>query len=142
MNEVAFVGVDCEEVNAFTDGGVVSATLVSIVTLEASALLLGPVLPASSVTEPDASRRTTSPSVVHTTVTVIVVPEDPDGENDAHEALPEALLKSPEAIPETFSENSRVNESVRDRDGDAGAVQVTVGAVVSTLCADAVETAE
>ena len=61
--------------------------------LDASALLLGPVFPAPSVTEPDASRRTTVPVVpatVQTTVTVMVIPELEDGVNDVHVAVPEA----------------------------------------------------
>ena len=67
-----------------------SATLVSIVMLDASALLLGPEFPGSSVTAPDASLTTTVPSVEHTAVTVIVVPADLDGVKDEQVAVPEA----------------------------------------------------
>lgn len=65
----------------------------SIVTLAASELLLGPVLPALSVTEPDANLTTTVPVVpvtVHPTVTVMVVPDDEDGVNEEQVAVPEA----------------------------------------------------
>lgn len=88
-----------------------SATLVSIVTLDASALLLGPELPALSTTEPDASRKTTVPVVpttVHPTVIVMVVPDDEEGVNEEQVAVPEAWLKSAEVSPLTLSENSNV----------------------------------
>ena len=108
VNEVAFVGVDCVELNADTDGGVVSAMLVSIVTSEASVLLLGPEFDALSCTDPEARRSTSVPSVVQTTVTVTVDPDAEDGVKDEHVAEPDALLKSAASIPETFSENSSV----------------------------------
>lgn len=113
-----------------------------IVTLEASALLLGPVFDALSLTDPEARRRTTVPSVVQTTDTVMVEPDEADGVKDEHVAVPEALLKSPASIPETVSEKVSVYDNVREADGEVGDVHVAVGAVVSTLWADAVVIAE
>lgn len=127
------MGVDCAELNEDTEGGVVSGAVVLIVTLVASASLLGPTLPVSSLTELAAKRRTRVPSVVHTTVTVIVVPDELDGVKDVHAAVPDALLKSLEATPLTFSENVKVYDNVRDDDGEDGGVHVAVGAAVSTL---------
>lgn len=108
VNEVALVGVVCVEVNDETDGGVESAAAVFMVTLDASASELGPVFDALSLTEPDARRITTVPSVVQTTLTVIVVPDAADGVKEEQVAVPDALLKSAAAIPDTFSENTSV----------------------------------
>jgi hypothetical protein len=94
--------------SAETVGAVVSGAVVSIVTLDASVAELGPVLVAVSLTDPEASRSMTVPSVVQTTVTVIEVPEAADGVIDEHVAVPPELLKSPAAIPLTLSENANV----------------------------------
>ena len=79
----------------------------SIVTLEASVLEAGPVLPAVSVTPLAARRATTVPSEQLATVTVIDVPEAADGVNTQPVAVP-VLVKSAAAIPETDSEKARV----------------------------------
>jgi hypothetical protein len=86
---------------------VVVPDVVSMVTLEASALDAGPVFPATSVTPLVARRATTVPSEVHVTVTVIEVPDVAEGEKLQPPAEP-VLEKSPVAIPETLSENASV----------------------------------
>jgi len=101
-----------------------------MVTLEASAALVGPVLAAASVTPLAASRATTVPSEVHTTLTVIEVPEAADGVN-AHPVAVPVLEKSPEAMPLTDSLNASVYDNVRLVDGLDGGVHVAVGAMLS-----------
>jgi hypothetical protein len=89
-------------------GAAVVVVVLSMVTLLESALLSGPAFPALSATPLAASRSTTVPSLVHVTDTVTELPEDADGENVHPEAVPPKLLKSPDAMPETLSENARV----------------------------------
>ena len=103
---------------------------VSIVTLVAVAADDGPEFVAVSETAPDASLATTVPSEVQTTVTVIDEPDAALGVKAQPVAVPE-LLKSPETIPLTDSLNASVYESVRDDEGEPGAVHVAVGAVES-----------
>ena len=86
---------------------VVVPDVVSMVTLEASALDAGPVFPATSVTPLVARRATTVPSEVHVTVTEIELPDVAEGEKLQPPAEP-VLEKSPEAISETVSENASV----------------------------------
>jgi hypothetical protein len=105
-----------------------------IVTLEASVCALGPVLLAASETLPDERRKTTVPSELQTTATVIEVPEDAFGVN-VHEVAVPVLLKSPDATPLTDSLNTNVYESVLDEEGELGSVHEAVGAAVSIIIA-------
>jgi hypothetical protein len=79
----------------------------SIVTLAASVLDVGPVLPAVSVTPFAASRAITVPSEQLATVTVIEVPLEADGVNTQPVAVP-VLEKSLDAILLTDSLKVRV----------------------------------
>ena len=108
--------------------------VVSMVTLDALALELGPVLPAVSVTPFAARRKTTVPSELQTTATVIEVPEDAFGVN-AHELAVPVLLKSADTTPLTDSLNTNVYESVLDVEGELGSVHEAVGAAVSIIIA-------
>ena len=93
-------------VNDSTVGGVVSATLLSIVTEDASAVLAGPEFEASSLTEFAAIRVTTVPSLVQLTVTLMVVPEEAEGVKVHPDEEPPLFEKSPDSMPETDSENA------------------------------------
>ena len=112
----------------------VTGAVESIVTLVAAASVDGPVFVAVSDTPPEASVATTVPSEVQTTVTVIDEPDAALGVKAQPVAVPE-LLKSPETIPLTDSLNASVYESVRDDEGELGAVHVAVGEVVSITSA-------
>ncbi len=81
---------------------------VSMVTADASAFDVGPLLPAASVTAFVASRITTVPSLEHVTETVMLVPELALGVNTQPVAVPASLLKSPAVMPLTDSLNARV----------------------------------
>jgi hypothetical protein len=87
---------------------VVVEAVVLIVTEDAVAPLVGPVLEAASRTVLDPSLAMTVPSEVHVTETVIEVDVDAaDGVNTQPVALPR-LEKSPDAIPVTDSEKVSV----------------------------------
>ena len=98
---------------------------VSIVTDEALTPDTGPVMPDAD-TAPAAIRATTVPSDAHTTDTVTLEPDEPDGVNTHPVAVP-VLEKSPAAIPVTLLLNTSVYDNVRDDDGDDGSVHETVG---------------
>jgi hypothetical protein len=113
--------------------------VVSMVT-DAASVLEALVLPAVSDTPPDARRKTTVPSLVQVTATVIEVPDAADGVNAHPVAVPPLLLKSPEAIPLTLSEKARVYVSgPRELLREDGGIQVAVGAVVSMVMDNAAE---
>ena len=61
--------------------------MLSIVT-DAASVFAARVFPAASATLPAASRSTTVPSLLHVTVTVIVLPLSADGVNVEHVAVP------------------------------------------------------
>lgn len=82
---------------------VVVGAVVSIVTVLASALEAGPAFDAASLAPLAAKRAITVPSDEQVTETVIEVPLEELGENEQLDAVPPALLKSPEATPETVS---------------------------------------
>ena len=90
-------------------GGVQEAVgaVLSIVTLEATAAVAGPVLPAVSVTPLAARFIMTVPAEQLATVTVIDAPEAADGVKAQPVAVP-VLVKSAAVIPETDSEKVRV----------------------------------
>jgi len=85
----------------------VGATL-SIVMVDALLSALGPTFDAPSVTLLALSLAMTVPSEVHSTLTVIEVPEAADGVKTHPLAVPPAFVKSPVAMPETASENASV----------------------------------
>ena len=80
------------------------------------------------------------PSEVHTTVTVMDVPNDADGSNEQPAAVP-VLEKSVLYIPVTLSEKDSVYVSVRLVDGVDGGVHVAVGIMESmvTVLAEAAD---
>ena len=91
----------------------------------------GPVLLLASVTESAASRTWTVPSEQPVTTTFTEVPLAADGANEQPVAVP-ALLKSPEAIPETVSLNVSGNVSEEALLGDEGVLpQLAVGPAVT-----------
>jgi len=106
---------------------------VSMVTLDALVAVAGPVFVEASLTERAASLAITVPSEVHTTVTVMDVPNDADGSNEQPAAVPVVLAKSSLVIPVTLSEKDSVYVSVRLVDGVDGAVHVAVGSVASIV---------
>ena len=75
------------------------------------------------------------PSVVHVAVTEKLV-DLPDGTAKVHVAVP-VLEKSPLVNPETGSVKVSEYTSVREVDGDAGAVHVAVGDPESIVTVDA-----
>jgi hypothetical protein len=114
---------------------VVGVGTVSIVTDEALTPDTGPVMPDAD-TASAAIRATTVPSDEHTTDTVTLEPDEPDGVNTHPVAVP-VLEKSPAAIPVTLLLNTSVYDNVRDDDGDDGSVHDTVGTSVSIVTDEA-----
>ena len=102
-------------------------SVASIVILVALVALAGPWFAAASLTERAASLAITVPSEVHTTVTVMDVPNDADGSNEQPVAVPVVLAKSSLVIPLTLSEKDSVYVSVRLVDGVDGDVHDAVG---------------
>jgi hypothetical protein len=94
-------------VGATVVAGTVVATTVSMMTVGAITTEVGPVLKEPSVTRFANSRMMTVPSDVHVTEIVTNEPDDDDGEKTHPAAVPE-FEKSPDAIPETTSENVSV----------------------------------
>ena len=103
MNDAAFVGVDCAEVNDETLGGVVSRVIVVV----AVAADEGPVLDTASVAPSAAKRGITVPSEQPDTVTVRDEPESLPGAKLQPVAVP-VFMKSPAATPVTDSEKVSV----------------------------------
>ena len=99
MNDAAFVGVDCAEVNDETLGAVRS-TVIVVVAVAADA---GPVLETESVAPLAAKRGMTVPEPQPDTVMVHSSVE-PETENEHPDAVP-AFVKSSEATPVTLSSN-------------------------------------
>lgn len=116
-------------------GAVVS--VVSTVTVAASALEIGPVLLATSVTAFAPSRTITVPSDIHEAKTVNLIADALDGLITQPVAVP-TLEKSADSIPLTNSENVSVYASKRVDDGVLGEDQVADG-VVSTVTVAASE---
>jgi hypothetical protein len=103
LNDAAFVGVDCAEVNDDTLGAVTSRVMV-VVSVAADA---GPVLVAESLAPLAAKTGVTVPALQPDTVTVRDEPESLPGSNEQPVAVP-VLEKSPAATPVTVSENVSV----------------------------------
>ena len=103
MNDAAFVGVDCAEVNDETLGAVRS-TVIVVVAVAADA---GPVLVAVSLAPSAAKRGITVPSEQPDTVTVRDEPVSLPGAKLQPVAVP-VFTKSPAATPVTDSENVSV----------------------------------
>jgi len=102
-----------------------------IVTPDADASLVGPVLELPSTTESPVSKRITNPSTVQTTVTVMVdVVDAADGVMLVHDVFP-TTRKSAASIPLTGSVNVNVYDNVIELDGEEGAEIETPGAVPS-----------
>jgi hypothetical protein len=99
--------IDADVAVAADRANVSVGAVLSMVTVVASALAVGPLFAAASATEFAARRATTVPSDVHVTDTVTEVPEVADGVNVQPAAVP-VLLKSPAAMPETDSEKLSV----------------------------------
>ena len=104
----------------------------SIVMAVAVAALMGPALPAASVTPPAASTGASVPSEQPVAVTTTDVPLAADGEKVQPVAVP-AFERSPATMPDTDLLRVSVNMGAVAAVGDAGEVQAAVGGVRSTI---------
>lgn len=102
----------------------------------------GPVLPESSLTVLAFTCNARVPFPQLFTVTTITVPDEDAGLNVHPVAVPVALEKSDDVKPLTGSLNVRVNVSGNTRIGELGTAIDTVGAVVSIVNVEEVETTE